>query len=288
MVVLPARGRHREAFVGDWALVPPAHTGQLVRRWLVRFWAGISHDRERLRQEEAFFVDVAHELRLPLTTIRASVDVLMEALVPELPEPLRSLLLNVDHESQRLGTLVDNLLDLNRIQAGHTHFRPRPYDLRDVASEAVRAILPLAEQRGQLVRLELPDVPVWSVVDAELLERALLNLLGNAHKYGPAGGKLQVCLQVDRREAVFSVTDDGPGIAAAERERIFQRRYRSPTADGRRVQGSGLGLPLCRAAVELHGGHVWVEDAPEQGGSVFRIALPLRYPRCQVEADEHA
>jgi signal transduction histidine kinase len=282
VVVLPARGRHREALVGDRALIPLAHTGHLLRR----LWAQIvSHDRERLRQEEEFFVDVAHELRLPLTTIRTSVEVLVEALVPELPEPLRRLLLNVDQESQRVGTMLDDLLDLNRIQAGYTHFRPRPYDLRNVASGAVRTIAPLAEQRGQLLRLELPDVPVWSVVDAELLERALLNLLGNAHKYGPAGGKLQVCLRAHRREALFSVTDDGPGIAAADRERIFQRRYRSPTADGRRVQGSGLGLPLCRAAVELHGGHVWAEDAPGQGGSVFRIALPLRYPRCQAEAE---
>jgi signal transduction histidine kinase len=288
VVVLPARGRHREALVGDWALIPLAHTGQLVPRWLRRRWAQIgSHDRERLRQEE-FFVDVAHELRLPLTTIRISVEVLVEALVPELPEQLRRLLLNVDHESQRLGTMIDDLLDLNRIQAGHTHFRPRPCDLRNVASGAVRAIAPLAEQRGQLLRLELPRRTSVECGGRGTTGAGAVEPARKCAQVWTPGGKLLVCLQTRRREALFSVTDDGPGIAAADRERIFERRYRSPTADGRRVQGSGLGLPLCRAAVELHGGHVWAEDAPEQGGSVFRIALPLRYPRCQVEADEHA
>jgi two-component system phosphate regulon sensor histidine kinase PhoR len=280
-----------EALVGDWALGPLPLIACVLLAYLGRLWtrgvgsqADVSRNQDRLRQEEEFFVDVAHELRLPLTTIRASVDVLVDALDGELSEPLHKLMLNVEYETQRLGTMIDDLLELNSIRAGHNHFRPRRYDLRDVASGAVRAISPLVEQRAQLLYLDLPGAPVWSVVDADLLERALLNLLGNAHKYGRTGGKLQLRLQAHREDALFSVTDDGPGIPAADRERIFQRLYRAPTADGRRVQGSGLGLPLCRAAVELHAGRVWTEDAPE-GGSVFWIHLPLRHHWWQSGAD---
>jgi two-component system, OmpR family, sensor histidine kinase VicK len=276
--------RDGTTFMAEVAVASLDADGEIVLAHLI---TDVSGSRERFRQQEDFFANVAHEVRMPLTTIRASVEVLVDALDGELPPQLGKLLLNVDRETQRLGTMIDDLLDLNSIQGRHNHFRPRQYDLREVASGAVRAIAPLLEQAGQRLYLDLPGVPVWSVVDADLLERALLNLLGNAHKYGRAGGRLQVCLQVHHREAVFSVADDGPGIPPADRERIFQRLYRAATADGRRVQGNGLGLPLCRAAVELHGGRVWMEDASE-GGSVFLIALPLSHSRCHADTEESA
>jgi signal transduction histidine kinase len=117
---------------------------------------------------------------------------------------------------------------------------------------------------------------VRGFVDAEMLGRALLNLVANACKYGRQnGGHVDVRLETGPGEAAFTVSDDGPGIPDADRERIFQRFYRAPTADGRRVQGNGLGLALCRAVVEMHGGRVWV-DGPPGAGSIFRIALPVR------------
>jgi signal transduction histidine kinase len=278
-------GAHKDGttFAASVAVSPSFADGEVVLSHLV---CDVSMDQIRLRQEEEFFVNVAHELRMPLTTIRASVEVLADSLELALPEPLRMLLQNVEHETQRMGTMVDDLLGLNSIRAVHNHFRPRRHDLRDVVIGAARVIEPQMEQRGQRLHLELPSSPVWSVVDAELVERALLNLLGNAHKYGRVDGRLQVCLSVQHGEAVLSVIDDGPGIPESDHERIFQRLYRSPTADGRRVQGNGLGLPLCRAAVELHGGRVWAENVPE-GGSIFWIALPLD-PEWRPEAEAAA
>jgi signal transduction histidine kinase len=135
---------------------------------------------------------------------------------------------------------------------------------------------PLASRQGQRLRLVLPRDPVPATVDAEVLGRALLNLVGNACKYGRQhGGRVDVCLEAGHREAVFTVSDDGPGIPEADRERVFLRFYRAPTADGRRVQGNGLGLPLCKAVVEMHGGHVSVDQGPVTG-AVFRLALPLQ------------
>jgi signal transduction histidine kinase len=153
--------------------------------------------------------------------------------------------------------------------------RAAPSDLREVAERAVRAMEPIAYRQGQALTLMLPPQPVGAVVDEELLGRALLNLVSNACKYGrQEGGRVDVLLEADGHEGVFTVSDDGPGITEADLERIFQRFYRAPTPEGRRVQGNGLGLPLCRMLVELHGGRVWVDRGPGVG-SMFRLAVPL-------------
>jgi signal transduction histidine kinase len=113
-----------------------------------------------------------------------------------------------------------------------------------------------------------------AAVDAERLERALLNLLMNAHRYGRDGGMIRLALKRGRREILFTVADDGPGIAEAEQPRIFERFYRPRTEAARRIQGSGLGLPIARAMVELHGGRIWLESRRGEGAT-FHIALPV-------------
>jgi signal transduction histidine kinase len=111
-------------------------------------------------------------------------------------------------------------------------------------------------------------------VDAGRLERALLNLLGNAQKYGREGGTIRLGLERRPGEAVFSVADDGPGGPAADRERIFERFYRSGGATSSQAPGSGLGLAIARAMAELHGGRIWVASAPGPGAT-FCLAIPL-------------
>ena len=221
-----------------------------------------------------FMIDIAHELRTPVATIRASAEVLADMLAAGSLDHAPRIVENLEREAGRLALLVDNLLDLNTIRAGQTRLRPATCDLREVARNAVSAIAPLADRRGQTIDVVLPPEPVWAVVDRELIERALLNLLSNAQKFGLEGGRLGVSLQARARQAVVCVEDDGPGIAEGDRERIFERLYRAETSAGRRVQGSGLGLPIARAAVELHGGQIAVAAAP-RGGSVFSMCVPL-------------
>jgi signal transduction histidine kinase len=115
---------------------------------------------------------------------------------------------------------------------------------------------------------------VLAVVDVERLERALLNLLGNAHKYGRTGGTIVLRLEQEPNRVRFAVRDDGPGIPYTEQGRIFERFYRSETESTRRNEGSGLGLPIARAMVELHGGRIWVESTPGSGAT-FYIELPI-------------
>jgi signal transduction histidine kinase len=114
-------------------------------------------------------------------------------------------------------------------------------------------------------------------VDENRLERALTHLLNNAQRYGPVGGRIGLGLEADTRYVRIAVEDDGPGIAPGERERIFERFYRPETERVSRNEGSGLGLPIARAMVELHGGRIWVESEPG-AGSTFWIELPNNLP----------
>jgi PAS domain S-box-containing protein len=230
--------------------------------------------RELDHLKEELFANVSHDLRTPIATIKASIEVVLENVPPELGEPLHRLLENIHRESERMTTLVDDLLDLTRLQAGRLRLRLAPSDLRALAERLARAVEPLAERRGQRLVLDLPGRPVPATVDAERLERALLNLLVNAHRYGRDGGTIRLGLRRRRRQIVFTVADDGPGIAAEDQPRIFERFYRPRSEAARRSQGSGLGLPIAKAMVELHGGRIWLESRPGEG-TTFHIALPV-------------
>jgi signal transduction histidine kinase len=121
--------------------------------------------------------------------------------------------------------------------------------------------------------VDLPPDPVLATVDAERLERALLNLLSNAQKYGRTGGTIGLRLESLPGRVRLAVRDDGPGIPYEEQERIFERFYRPESESSRRNQGSGLGLPISRAMVELHGGRVWLDSSPGNGAT-FWIEVP--------------
>jgi signal transduction histidine kinase len=223
---------------------------------------------------DEFFANAAHEIRTPLATIKASAEVLADVGRAHLPETLHRLVLNIDHEAERLATLVDDLLDYEVIRAARNRPRFVPFDLREIVDRALDSVWPLARQREQTLSPSVPDDPVCALVDPELLERAIVNLVVNAVKYGSWSGQVALTLSATSSHAVFTIRDDGPGVPVEDLERIFERFYRSPGAERRRVQGSGLGLPICRAAVELHRGRVWVERPPE-GGSLFKVELPL-------------
>ncbi|MCC7369249.1 MAG: PAS domain S-box protein [Chloroflexi bacterium] len=229
--------------------------------------------RELDRLKEELFANVSHDLRTPIATIKASIEVVLENEPPELAEPFHRLLENIHRESERMTTLVDDLLDLTRLQAGRLRLRAAQTDLRALVGRLARTIEPLAGRRGQRLVVELPRRAVVATVDAERLERALLNLLINAHRYGRDGGMIRLALKRRRREILVTVADDGPGIAEEDQPRIFERFYRPKTEAARRSQGSGLGLPIARAMVELHGGRIWLESRPGEGAA-FHIALP--------------
>jgi signal transduction histidine kinase len=228
--------------------------------------------RELSRQRDEFFAGVSHDLRTPVAAIKASIEAVLANQPADLPKPLLRLLVNIDLAADGLSNLVEDLLELARLEAGRVDLRRVECDLREVAKRALAGVEPLAAQRNQHVELEAPE-PVLARVDPARLGRALTNLLANAQKYGRSEGVIRLTLERTGEASLISVGDDGPGIALDEQERIFERYYRSADGTTRARQGMGLGLPIARALVELHGGTLTVESTPG-AGATFRIRLP--------------
>jgi PAS domain S-box-containing protein len=230
--------------------------------------------QELEHQKDEFLASVSHDLRTPVTAIKASIGVVLANEPADMPQPLHRMLVNIDLAADRLTTLVNDLLELTRLQAGLVRLRRARADLRALALKCAGSIEPLAHARGQRVVVGVPTEPFPATVDAGRVERALLNLLSNAHKYGREGGEIRLRLEGRDREALFAVADDGPGIPATEQGPIFERFYRTKTAAAGGAPGSGLGLPIARAMAELHGGRLWVESAVGRG-STFYLAIPV-------------
>lgn len=244
-----------------------------VRLGAVLTLRDVTTERDLERQKDEFFSHISHDLRTPITAIKASLGAVLAHAPLALPAPLHELLRNADDAADRLARLVNDLLELTRLQAGRVQLRRSVVDLRQVAERSARLVEPLARARGQRLVLALPEAPVMATVDAERLERVLINLLTNAHQYGRESGLIELRLASSPGEARFGVIDDGPGIPLAAQARIFERFYRGETASAARLPGSGLGLAIASALTALHGGRIWVESQPG-AGAAFWVALP--------------
>ncbi len=234
------------------------------------------YELSRLRAD--FVSGVSHELRTPLAQIRMFSETLLLGRVRSDDERERSLEI-IDQEARRLTHLVENLLHFSRSERRLTQLSPAPAPLAPLVSEAAEGFAPLAAARGVTLCSELTD-GVVAPVDADALHQMLLNLLDNAVKYGPPGQTVTLGLTVADGRARVSVDDEGPGIPAADRERIWDRFWRLERDRGSAVAGTGIGLSVVRELVALHGGRTWVEDAPasergDRAGSRFVIELPL-------------
>lgn len=217
----------------------------------------------------SFSADAAHELRTPLTILRGEIEVALRSVALE-DEPRRAFESCLE-EVDRLSALVEDLLFLARTDASAVERPASPVDLAAVVADAEPALLTLAERGGVTLatRTESPAVVAGS---APMLLRVLVNLVDNAVKFSGPGHRVDVEVVAADGATRLTVRDDGPGIAAADRERIFERFYRADPA--RSGIGAGLGLSLVRSIVELHGGRVEVESEPGRGACV-RVELPL-------------
>ncbi len=223
--------------------------------------------RASLRRQREFAADTSHELRTPLAVIRAGVARVRQqpdARVADVAPALEA----VDAEAVRLGTIVDDLLALARTDAGSADLDLRPVDLAEVATSALAALEPLASKRG--VRLTLDVEPAVVIGDADRLRRLVTVLADNAIRHGREGGNVAVIV----REGSLVVEDDGPGIPAADRDRVFERFFRG---EGAAPGGSGLGLAIADWIVERHGGRIRVGSAAS-GGARIDVSLPISAP----------
>jgi two-component system OmpR family sensor kinase len=232
---------------------------------------------ESLERDEVarrhLLADVAHELRTPLTVIEGTADGILDGVLEPNPEQIGI----IKEEAGLLAKLVADLRDLSLAEAGQLRLDRQPQDLAEVVGRAVRGFEPEARRRGQTLELvvdgPLPPVPV----DADRLAQAIGNLVSNAVRHTPSGGRISVSVgrdPADARRALVQVADSGEGIAAEDLPHVFERFYRADKSRSRRSGGSGLGLAIVKQMVEAHGGQVWAQS--EQGrGSSFSIALPV-------------
>ncbi|HEU0243925.1 MAG TPA: histidine kinase dimerization/phospho-acceptor domain-containing protein, partial [Candidatus Limnocylindrales bacterium] len=187
--------------------------------------AGPMKELERLRTD--LLSIIAHELRTPITVMRTLTGLLLDPASDPTPEQRHTMLVTMERNAERMQHLIGEILDLARYRAGTIGLQLREFDARELAESAVATIRPLAEARRQTVMLRLPRGPAQRVLgDRPRLDRALLNLVANAHHYAPEGGRVTVRLQRARDEMVrWSVTDNGPGISHANQAHLFERFY---------------------------------------------------------------
>jgi two-component system sensor histidine kinase KdpD len=225
---------------------------------------------DRLKNE--FLATVSHDLRSPLTAIRASVEGLLDrGLKPASPSG-EGLLHNIAGQANRLGRLVDQLLDVSQIDAGALRLDREWNELPALLADAAGGIGAL--YGADRLRFAIPPDPPLLFVDKDRFVQVLYNLLDNACKYTPAGSVVRVEASWNSTEMTVGVADRGVGVRASERENIFTRFYRPGSRENAGVRSIGLGLAICRGIVEAHGGRIWVEDNPGSG-SVFRFMVPL-------------
>lgn len=240
--------------------------------------------RELERVKSDFVSTVSHELRTPITSIIGYLEVLEDGMVGELDAAQRGIVSRIDRNSHRLLRLVEDLLKLSQIESSTLQINRVPTDLRDVVTSSHDAIGWLLESRALQVDVDLPDQAVELDVDPGELERMLVNLLTNAVKFTPDGGRIGLRLGVDDLGATLTVSDTGVGIPDSEQSRLFSRFYRSSTATEQAVQGTGLGLTIVQAIVTLHGGAIDVDSGADRG-TTFTVRLPRRTARTSAGSE---
>jgi len=278
--------RNGEEFAAEASIARLELEGRIVYTTVLR---DIS-DRKKIERELRAAVRarddmagiVSHDLRNPVQAIKMLAGAILASaerppepgFVPPDPSTLEQVAV-IRHAALQMDALIQDLLDVTRIDAHQLHVSPQPTDPAQLVGAALDTLAPLAEDKGQTLDLETAPVLPRVMADAGRIEQILSNLVGNAIKFTPSGGRLGIALRPseDGRFVVVTVRDDGPGIDAEQLPHVFDRYWQSKRS-GRRGGGAGLGLPIAKGIVEAHGGRIWVEAAAGRG-TVVSFTLPV-------------
>ena len=231
--------------------------------------------KELDRLKSDFVSNVSHELRTPLTAIKGAVDLLLREVPGPLNENQTHHLSRVRSNTQHLAGLINDLLDLSKIEEGKIELDAGRVSLGGLVHEVMETVKPMAAEKPVLLEVEVPEPSVLVWADRDKVTQVLMNLIGNAIKFTPCDGTIGVSAANDLKGWVrVSIRDAGPGIPASEQEKIFEQFYQVTQDGGPKPKGTGLGLAISKSLVELHGGKIWVES--EEGrGSTFSFTLPV-------------
>ena len=226
------------------------------------------------RAKLMFFTNVSHDFRTPLTLIADPVNQLLQAPSSSLTGKQRDMLQMVQRNTAILLNLVNQLLDFRKFEEGKLSFCPGNFNLPEALRQWAEAFCPLTYRKHIHLEIQVPDDPACTITaDAEKLERIVYNLLSNAFKYTPENGTVRISLTCQDNDAVIQVSDTGTGIAAKDQEHIFDSFYQADMLHG----GSGIGLALAKAFVDIHHGHIAVQSETGKG-STFTVSIPMTQP----------
>lgn len=249
----------------------------LILRDMTRF--------KRLNRNMAEFLStVSHDMRTPLTFMKGYLDML--GMIGPLTDRQLEFVDKIGGGVTQMAEMVEKILDAGRLDphTGSYELAREPADLAEVAHRAIQALLEPARKKGLTLSTTIADhLPILNV-DRVMLGSAFANLVENAVKYTPEGGTVEVTLGMEQNKIVFRVRDNGYGIPATDRERLFQRNVRIHRPEWKRVKGSGLGLFIVKNVAQRHGGDAWVEGAEGQG-STFCLSVPLDGPNLLTESE---
>jgi len=230
------------------------------------------------RLKDQFLATMSHELRTPLNSVIGFSEVLMKGHMGELSPGQRECVHNILISGEHLLALINNILDLSKIEAGRMTLDVSAFDVAELLAEVEATIAPLIEKKSQVLRMELADDLPPLVADRFRIKQVLINLFGNANKFTPAGGRITVsCRLADANTMLFFVADTGIGIRPEEQDIIFEEFRQASSPSGAKVKGTGLGLAISQRLVELHGSRIWVESEYEHGAT-FSFLLPIAGP----------
>lgn len=237
------------------------------------------------RAKLLFYTNASHDLRTPLTLIAEPVEQVIAS--PSMPVTKRELLLKIASRNVRiLRRLIDQILDFHKYESGSMELRLSETDFREIAQEWAESFITLAHKRHINLVIDLPDksTDMMLAMDTEKMERVFFNMMSNAFKHTPDYGTITFSAYIKDGELCFSVSDNGEGIAAEDLEKIFERFYQT---DHISPDGSGIGLALTRAFVELHGGHIHAESE-NRNGATFIVNIPIRHTDNVQETNSNA
>ncbi|HVH11930.1 MAG TPA: response regulator, partial [Longimicrobium sp.] len=260
------------SFPVEYASTPIVEDGRITGA--VVTFRDVTERREVERMKDEFVSVVSHELRTPLTSIRGSLGLLAAGKLGEVPEKGRRMLEIAVQNTDRLVRLINDILDIERIESGRVTMELRPVDASDLVHQSVDVMTAMAEKAGVSLYAWADRQPMEA--DPDRILQVLTNLLSNAIKFSPPGAEVSLTTERAEGEVVFRVRDEGRGIPADRLDSIFERFSQVDSSDAREKGGTGLGLAICRSIVQQHGGRIWVESTPGKG-STFTFTLPTPY-----------
>ncbi len=232
-----------------------------------------------------FLASMSHELRTPLNSIIGFAEVMADQLFGPLNPKQQKYMSNIHTSGHHLLQLINDILDLSKIEAGKLELNYREFSANEVLNDTLTSVAPLAEKKNLDMKVEIDSKLASIAADESKFKQIMYNLLSNAVKFTPDHGKITVKAVANRKLAVVTVTDTGIGISEEDQEIIFQQFRQVSDSDDREFEGTGLGLALTKKLVEMHGGRIWLKSEPGRGSS-FSFSIPFEMPQDLLDAED--